>query len=64
MLAGLVAEGHPLAKDWSLDLIEAQNVTEVVADYADAHPEKRETSGYLLLRMATAEAWPCRKPQQ
>ena len=39
----------------------AKTVTEVVATYTDTHPEKRQTSGYLLLRMAIAEAWPCQE---
>ena len=39
----------------------AKTVTEVVANYTDTHPEKRQTSGYVLLRMAIAEAWPCQE---
>jgi Rap1a immunity proteins len=32
----------------------------VVANYLDAHPEKRTLAGYTLVRMALAEAWPCK----
>ena len=32
----------------------------VAAKYLEAHPEKRTLAGYALIRMAWAEAWPCK----
>ena len=40
----------------------AKIVTKAVANYAIAHPEKQEISGYFLVRMAIAETWPCQQP--
>jgi hypothetical protein len=36
------------------------DMVKVVANYLEAHPEKRTFAGYTLVRMALAEAWPCK----
>jgi hypothetical protein len=40
--------------------VNANDATEVVANYLDAHPEKRSLAAYYLVRQALATAWPCR----
>ncbi|MBX4919991.1 hypothetical protein HJA76_09750 [Rhizobium bangladeshense] len=38
-------------------------IAEVVANYADSHPEQRSLAGYALIRRAMAVAWPCASNQ-
>lgn len=42
------------------DSVNANDATEVVAQYLDTHPEKRSTAAYFLIRQALAGAWPCK----
>lgn len=39
--------------------VNAKSITEVVANYLNAHPESRHKTGYFLVRTAIAAAWPC-----
>lgn len=39
-------------------------LADVVANYLQAHPEKRYLNGPALVWMAVDEAWPCRKSTQ
>jgi hypothetical protein len=40
--------------------LNANNATEIVANYVDKHPERRQESAYWLVRRALGAAYPCK----